>query len=388
MQHHYAYIGNWEIPNRKARGGISIFRWDSEKGNLTYLDTVMEHINCGNFFLDREKHLLYVTDERDQLPGKFTGGGSIYTLRIDPEIGTLTQLGWTPSFGVNPSGITISPDGNWILVSNLSGSRGCTKVLRELNGEYSLTTLYDDSNLVLFRRNADGTPGKVCDIIQHYGSSVHATQTHARPHCVISDPAGKRFLVCDKGNDCIYLYRINSKDNVLRQTNHIESSHPGSGPRYGVFHPTLPVLYHNNELKAEVCLFSCGEEDSLTELDRYSLLPDDYEEKKDLPFFDIPAPADIVIDAAGQYLYSTLRVLNRLVVHRIDPETGRLTRIQNVSCGGRNPRGFCLTPDGRHALVANLDSKEVAVFLVAGDGTLHDTGGRVFAHSPAVIRFF
>lgn len=383
----YSYVGNWDIPSRAKQGGISCFVYNMETGELSLIETILEHINVGNILIDRERNLIYVTDERDSLPGRKGGGGSVYTMRIDPETGKLTQIGYTPSFGVYPSYLCLISEADLMLVSNHSGMSSYSKTMQDISGQYHIVVDYDESNVVLFERNADGTLGRVCDIKKHFGGSVKPSQEHAHPHSVVSSPFGNLYLVCDKGNDYIYLYEIDRVNKKIVTKSSFLSLLPGSAPRYSAFHPTLPVLYHNNELEPHICVFEYTESGAMSYLEKVSLLPDGHEIKPNLPIMELPSPSDIIVHPNGKYLYATLRVLNRLVVFTIDQEKGTLTRIQNISSGGKNPRAIRIDPQNKFALVTNLDSKEVTVFEIAGDGTLKDTNRRSPAPSPANIAF-
>ena len=386
MGRYFAYFGNWEIPARADKGGISVFEYDSACGDLSFIETVMENINAGNLCVDEQRRILYAADERDHLPGRRDGGGSVYTMKIDPASGKLCQIGCSPSYGVYPSYICSLRDEDLILVTNHSGMGGITIVRQGIDG-YCLGIIYDDSNVVLFERRDDGTPGKVCDVKTHDGSSIKPMQEHAHPHCVVASPDQSLFLVCDKGNDQIYLYSLDPKTRTLRQESTLFSDIPGSAPRYGVFHPSLGVFYHNNELEPDVCVVSYNGSGRMELLQRCSLLPDDYVPVPAASVYEVPAPSDIVISSDGNYLYCTLRNLDRIVVFSVDHRTGLLTCLQNTSCGGKNPRSIRIDPDGRFALVTNLDSAEIAVFRVEENGTLSDTGKRFSAPHPANIAF-
>eukprot|EP00047_Mylnosiga_fluctuans_P011454 m.1573 g.1573 ORF g.1573 m.1573 type:complete len:123 (-) comp362_c1_seq1:49-417(-) len=68
-------------------------------------------------------------------------------------------------------------------------------------------------------------------------------------------------------------------------------------------------------------------------------------------------------------------------------DSGLLQFCTCVSTGGRTPRHFTLAPTGRHVLVANQDSDEVAVFHLGRDGVLSPTGCTHHVPSPNFICF-
>jgi len=61
-----------------------------------------------------------------------------------------------------------------------------------------------------------------------------------------------------------------------------------------------------------------------------------------------------------------------------DPARGTLTFVETVPCGGRHPRNFNVTPDGRWLVCANRDTDNVAVFQI------NTTSGRLAAAGQPV----
>jgi 6-phosphogluconolactonase len=88
-------------------------------------------------------------------------------------------------------------------------------------------------------------------------------------------------------------------------------------------------------------------------------------------------PSFLAIDANGKYLYAVNEIDNFNGGHgggvsafAIDPGTGRLTLLQQVSSLGADPAHLSLDKTGRYLLVANYTSGNIAVFPVLGDGKL------------------
>ena len=68
-----------------------------------------------------------------------------------------------------------------------------------------------------------------------------------------------------------------------------------------------------------------------------------------------------------------MRGADVLVTFRAD-ENGLLTEQSRISSGGKIPRDFDLTPDGRFLLAANQDSDSLCVFEIDAEGALHPRG--------------
>lgn len=74
-------------------------------------------------------------------------------------------------------------------------------------------------------------------------------------------------------------------------------------------------------------------------------------------------------------------------IHKVNPESGELTRI-GYQPTGRHPRNFAITPNGKYVLVACMRSNEVQIYeRNAETGLLKDTGKRISHNAPVCIKF-
>ena len=71
----------------------------------------------------------------------------------------------------------------------------------------------------------------------------------------------------------------------------------------------------------------------------------------------------------GRQLYASVRRSDQLVVFPVDGQ-GRVAGRCDVASGGKGPRHFSLSPDGRFLAVANLASDDVRLFERDADGML------------------
>ena len=88
-------------------------------------------------------------------------------------------------------------------------------------------------------------------------------------------------------------------------------------------------------------------------------------------------PSFLAVDANSKYLYAVNEINNfngghagSVSTFAIDPVGGRLTLLQQVSSLGADPAHLSLDKTGRHLLVANYTSGNIAVFPVLEDGRL------------------
>jgi 6-phosphogluconolactonase (cycloisomerase 2 family) len=192
----------------------------------------------------------------------------------------------------------------------------------------------------------------------------------------------------DKGMDRVYTFRVDDEHDKLVLLDTFEDD-PGVFPRYGAFHPALPVMYTNNERACEVHVFSYDDENGkIGLLQKVELLLPEFKDKQYSIVGRPMGAQDILAHPNGKALYCTVEGGYELIVTLRVGEKGLLALAQNVDCGGVMPRGICLSPDGRFLLSGNLTSGDITVFAVAEDGTLSPTGKKYPAVSPSAIRIY
>jgi YVTN family beta-propeller protein len=205
-----------------------------------------------------------------------------------------------------------------------------------------------------------------------------AQQASSHPHAVIFDPSGEFVIVPDKGFDRTFLFRF--RDGRLTPTEQgFVASAPGAAPRHTTFHPSLPVLYVNNELDSTVSVFdwTAGR---ATERQVVSTLSGGHAGRN--------TTAEIAASACGRYLYVSNRGEDSIARFIVAPGNGLLTYAGAFPTGGAKPRFFTLGPSGEQLYVANQDSDEITVFDVdPGTGGLTATGVRIKVGSPSAISF-
>jgi 6-phosphogluconolactonase (cycloisomerase 2 family) len=376
----YALVGNWS--SEPGKKGLSVYRYDPENAGLEWLHTAFTDVAVGQQYIDAERNIVYITDERASRRGETGGGGYVMAIQIDGQTGEPALLNEKESLASNPSYIRVDHMKQYAVVAHHSGRNHITRIVRNKNGGFASKTLFDDTALALFRLNDDGSFGEVCDVMITPGHGVSGPHIISHQHSVLSDPGDTLWIVCDKGTDRIYscrLDRIHGKLVLLRETI-VET---GNAPRYGVFHPTLPIFYENNETNP--VLFAFQYNTGSGELLRIGALPlrEGFEKNADSAKINA---SDIVIHPDGRRLYVSLRGLNTVVAVDLD-EKGAMQVKQHINCGGKNPRGLCLSPDARYLFVTNTESGSITAFAVSRDGTLTATGKEAKAPCPGNMKF-
>jgi 6-phosphogluconolactonase len=157
------------------------------------------------------------------------------------------------------------------------------------------------------------------------------------------------------------------------------ASAAGAAPRHTTFHPTLPVLYVNNELDSTVTVFDWVD-GQVVERQVISTLAGGVAGKN--------TTAEIAASACGRFLYVSNRGQDSIVQFVVAPDSGVLTYAATFPTGGAKPRFFALGLDGKHLYAANQDSDDITIFHVEeASGSLTPTGVRVAVGSPSAISF-
>ena len=373
----YAYIGSWGGPRSNHDQGISIARYDMGKGTFHVLNRVLPEINCGGMCLDDEKKILYCVNERRQIAGK-PPGGEVYALSINSSSGNLKVLSCEPSYGLLPSYCAVNGDKKYLIITNHSSDDTILETVRTESGSYQLAEKYSESSVVMYQLRPDGTIGKLCDIVKHIPVKKKG---NSHVHSVYCSPSGKLFAVCDKGNDTISFYRIDSQKEKLVLCDQMSAAE-GSSPRYAAFHPAEPYLYFNNETKTIVNMVRYSANGKMTPICLVSCLADKNMERTGWQ-------SDIKIHPSGKYIYDLLREDSIITVYRIDNALGIPQLIQTIACGSSHGgRGMAISPDGKFLHLAAHPEDSIYTFLIGEDGRLEAVRRVDHIPGPGNIVFF
>ena len=378
------YIGN----RKPGEGsGMAVYCFSTETGTLKKLGNELEQMKLciGCTHIDEKRKILYCTDETQDYPGLLGGGGGrLFAFAISPDDGSLKLIGSRPSYGAKPSYLTTDEDSKYLLVTNHGGRTTATSTEKDAFGQYHLKVSHDESSVVLFPLNGDGSIGEPVHIFRLEGSGPKFFQHSAHAHSIVKAPGKNLYAVCDKGGDQIFMFRIDyENERVVPCEGTPYRRSAGSAPRYCTFHPSRPYLYINKESETILSSFRYDEQGKLEHIETISTLPDGYE----APSHDALSQSDICISGNGKFVYDMLRIVNVIHVYEIDELSGRLTRIQTLDTpdGGR---AFSLSPDGRFMAVAFHDSHRTDIYAVGADGKLQGVVSSAASSSPSTVSFF
>lgn len=450
--------------------GVSTFEYDEATGALSNRKIIEfgltpKAISGSAHFKDESMGLVYMVDEIDKsfddtASGKDAaaqgstkpsglksgGGGSVVVWRYGAD-GELEKVQSIDSFGSNPAMVTISPDGEYAVVAH-HGQAACATQTKKSADGYEMVPVYSEPNIVLFKRQGDGTldPSPI-DI---YNIDGDRTEPYKDPSWRMSHmhscewaPAelGNFFVVCDKGTNHIVSMTISDGTfKVLDDFDMISTCadddpcmqskpDPWAKPRYVRFHPTQRFFFVNYEAANQVGAFSYDDNGKISFINNDAVVDMDRRTANDNMKGYRFESQDLKISADGAFLYDAYRCsaddfkgtarihkdggFQGVAVFKIDQASGKVERIQNAEyseepmehtemlyagTGSKSqpepkgyywPRGLALSPDGRYLLVAFLHGDWIASTPIGKDGTLAVDATSAFEmNTPSGFTFY
>jgi 6-phosphogluconolactonase len=347
----FAYVGGYTTPDRDGRGnGISVFRVDPVSGRWSHVQRVGGLENPSLFTLSRDGTRLYSVHGARTLVSAFA---------VDTQSGMLSLLNQVDCGGGNPVDSALDPTERFLMVAN-----------------------YASGSVAVLPIAADGKLQRVSQLVTLTGEPGldPKEQASSHPHGVTFDPGGRFVIVPDKGYDRSFVFRFAEGRLTPTDQEHVASA-AGAAPRHATFHPSLPVLYVNNELDSTVTVLDWDTDSGhATERQVITTLPTGHAGRN--------TTAEIAASACGRYLYVSNRGQDSIVQFQISPDSGLLRYAGHVPTGGVRPRFFCIGPDSRHLYAANQDSDSITVFHIdQTSGSLIPTGIAISVGSPSAISF-
>jgi 6-phosphogluconolactonase len=352
---YWVYLGSQNrFGNEKGR---SLYRcsFDPGTGKCGIVTTAAELNNPTWLAASRDGRYLYSVSG----PVEKDSNGFLTSFAIGRKTGALQRLNQVSSEGGDPTYVSLDRTGKTAVVANFRGG-----------------------STVLFPINSDGSLGAQTSLMQHTGTGPHRRQTAPHAHAAVVSPDNAYVLSPDLGADRIFIFRLDASRGVLAPGDPpFVRTAPGFGPRHLVFHPSGRFVYLLTEMGGRIVVFSWHSGNGLLkEIQTVDAYPDGYQGNR--------SGAEIDIDHAGRFLYTSTRANSSITVHAIHPAQGTLTSVEREPSAGDSPWSFRLDPTGRFALVANNNSDEVKVFrTVPQSGKLIATGETAKVPGPVCIVF-
>jgi 6-phosphogluconolactonase len=335
--------------------GVFGYRFNSHDGSLKPLGLLAKIANPSFLAVDRGHRYLYAVSE---LNGGVNGGVAAFA--IDRGSGSLQPLNSKSSEGQAPCYISVDKTGKMVFVAN-----------------------YGTGEVVTFPIDAAGKLGDTPQVISAQGSSVNPERQRG-PHAHEAVPsADNRFLyVPDLGLDQIRIYKLNAAAQKLSTNDPpFAKLPPGNGPRHIALTPDGKFAYVVNELKSVVTVFARNRSTgALSQTQEVSTLPEGSTGDN--------APAEILMDSAGKFVYASNRGPGSIAVFARTPDTGALKQVQVAAMGGTSPRGVGIEPTGRFLFAGDQKLNRFVLFEIDhASGTLKLTGKDFDVSSPVSFVF-
>lgn len=404
----FLYTGSWD--EKGGNPGLWLHTYDEKTGKIGEAAQQAE-ISVGFIMPDYSRNLLYVTQEADNPynEGKELragNGGSIFVYSVDEKTGALTQVQESPSYGSNPSMISLSPDGRFLLASIHTAKPSPCRA-EKIDGRWAIRPAMPSANCVCFPVQDDGTLGNPTDIMTfEWKPGEHVSQLHT----VTWAPDGSFFVIADKGTSNLYSMGLSAKGELsLLSTN----KELGASARYVRFSPDGMYLYVNSESANEVAVFSVDADHTLKRIGEGEVVPTDM--LKSIPEKAKFEQQDMKLNEAGSVLYDVVRgsvddkskdadnfgakvhgndegQFQGVSVLAIDQDSHLPKRIQYVDLAGVEgwwPRGISLSPAEDKVVIASLYGDKLVEFSIKEDGSLDEDSIATFAQDTAAnLTFF
>lgn len=242
------------------------------------------------------------------------------------------------------------------------------------------TANYTGGSVSLFPIAPDGTLQEV-ELIQYSGGNPQS-ERQSRPHLhsIYSTPDNNYLLANDLGTDRVYNFKLHKEKAGSTTAEYIKNNTfqlaEAEGPRHTAFHPNKKYAYIIGELSGNV---------TVLKYNKGQLFPIQSIKADTL---NASGSADIHITPNGRFLYASNRLKgDGLAIFRIDPSTGKLTKI-GYQQTGIHPRNFVITPNGKYLLCACRDSNIIDVFKIdQRTGLLEATNKKIEISKPMCLKF-
>jgi 6-phosphogluconolactonase len=349
------YFGTYT--NALSRG-IYVSRLDADTGKLSTPE--LAAITPSPCFINfsPDKKFLYAANSVKTFNGE--NAGAVSAFAIDKISGQLKLLNQKSSGGGGPCHVSVDATGKNLFAANYGG--GSVKSIP---------------------LNKDGSLGDGGDFFQFHGRGAN-TNRQASPHAhfITADPSNRFALACDLGTDKVMIYKL--ANGILTPNNPpFATVPPGSGARHLAFSRDGKFVFVIGEMACTITTFAWDfEKVKLDLVETVSALPSDVAVQNSF------TAAEILVHLSGKFVYATVRGHDSVSVFAADVQSGKLTFAQNISAGGKVPRGLGIDPTGRWLITANQKSDNAVEFAIdATTGKLSPTGQELKIGSPVDVKF-
>lgn len=276
-------------------------------------------------------------------------------------------------------------DGRWREVARAPTGGGVCHVSFAPDGKTVLAANYSGGSVASFAFDSQAGSLSRVSLVAHQGKGPHERQNQAHAHAFVPLPGGRHAAAPDLGCDAVFVYEIDPVTSAVREVSRAATP-PGSGPRHLAIGTDAQSIFVVNELDHSVSIFHwTAAEGKLAPVQVVAGRPDGLSAEG-------LTSAEIRVHPDGKFLYSSTRDLTDqgrdfiTVFERKDD--GEWSAIQHAPAGVKTPRNFALSPDGQWLLTGGQKSNDIQVHRIDPEtGKLSRTGEPVACPAPVCFVF-
>lgn len=271
-----------------------------------------------------EPGALAVSPDRRFLLAAIRSRGELASFRIDPQSGSLTLVSQVPA-GADPAFVATDRSGKFLLCAYY------------VAGKVTVHALDDQ--------------GKISP------EPVQTQATDDKAHAVLADSTNLLVFVPHTGPNAIHQFHFDGTNGRLTPNEvPVVTTGDNTGPRHLQFHPTLDMVFFDNEQGSSVTSYRLDRKTGRLHPEQtLSTLPEGYAQSNSC--------ARLKIAPGGRFLYAANRGHDSLAGFRIDESTGEMAAIGQFQTEA-TPRGFDIDPSGTFLIAAGQSSDKLATFRI------------------------
>ena len=317
---HYVYV------LARERNRVLVFSMAPDSGRLTLRSEAGLDGSPYTGCFSPAQDTLYVTITIDRQP-------FVSCFSVAQQTGGLTPIGTLP----------MEADPCYLSVDN--------------TGRFLFAAYYLAGMVTVHARNADGTINET--VVGQYKTEKYA-------HFIKTDATNRyAFVPHVESANAIYQFLFDQDTGKLtpNAVPKVDAG-PGQGPRHLGFHPTLDVVYADNEQECSVTVYGFDKsKGTVTALQTVSTLPDEgYDGDK--------SNAQLHLHPQSRAVYASNRGPDSIAMFAIDPDTGLITSLGQQP-GVKIPRAFGIDPDGDYMYAGGDASPLLVTYRIDHRGALH-----------------
>lgn len=321
-----------------AGGFVTVFRIDSKSGQLTPVHSV-ELKGAGPIGVSPDRKHLYVNSQIAAEEGK----------KPQPAIATFA----------------IAENGKIKLLSHEASVMSAGYLNADSTGRFVAGNSYGNGTAALWKLDDDGV---------YRGSAPQIVSLEKRAHSTIFSPNNRYLLVPATEPNKVFQLRFDAAAGKLSPNDPPHADAPQGDdearqPRHLVFHPTLPMVYTTNERELPGVGVWQWDRDAgqLKTVQNLVTYPEGFD--------GVITTADLHFTPDGKFLYVSNRDItdrkarngnDAIVGFRCDPQSGHLTYISHTPCE-HVPRSFDVDASGNFVYVAGQGDDKLGVYRIDPD---------------------